>query len=211
MTGLPGELARFGKQPAPRFFGLLPLWLATVLLGGAAAAQPVLHHFQRDTLPPATTAASLVVLAVLWIFYWYGRQAARPAAADIAGHLAAARHLLNAAVEKAGAHHLAEQARIQQECEAAIRTLNQNWREQTRELAALRADQPRAVDEKARRVLKRCEDSKRTGRDRIKRRFADDVARLRQETTTQIRQLTATHQAGMAELKERIRPTGNRC
>ena len=203
-AGLPGELARFGKQPAPRLFGMLPLWLATVLLGGAAGAPAALQHFHHDTaLPPATTAVSLGALVLLWIFYGYGRQAARPAAAVIAGHLVAARQSLSAAVEKAGAHHLAEQARLRQECEEAIRNLNQNWREQVRDLAALRADQPRAVEEKARRVLKRCEEFKHLGRDRIKRRFSDDIARRRQETADQVRQLTGTHQAGIAELKER--------
>ena len=200
---IPGELDRFSKLPAPRIFGLIPLWLATVLTLGLAAAPVVLQHFHQNTLPPVTTAISLAAFALIWIFYWCGRHAARPMATEIGGHLATARQLLAAAAEKAEAHHQAEQGRLQQECENAIRSLNQSWKDESKELTAQRSNLPRAIDEKARRAAKKCEELGRTGLTRMKSRYADDFSRLQQQSATQIRQLTETHQSAMEELKHR--------
>jgi len=205
LTGevLPGELQRFARQPAPGLFARMPLWLGSVLLLILAAVTVGLQHFHSALLPPATTEISLGALVLLWIFYGYGRHAAGPAAGEIAGHLAAAREWLAAATEKSEARHQAEQLRRQQECEDAIRALNQSWKEESRELATQRASLPRAVDDKARRAAQQCEGQRRNGLVRIKARFADALSALRLKTEAQIRQLTEAHEAAMAELKLR--------
>jgi hypothetical protein len=199
---LPGELARFAKLPAPKIFAVAPLWLVTVLLLILAATPRVLQLAHRHDVPPAAESGGLVALVLVWIFYFYGRMSAGAAAQTIAGQLAAARQLLAGAWEKSDAQHQAEQARITRECENAIRSLNQSWKEQTKELAALRASQPRQIDEKASRAARRCEEYYHAAVNRLKNGYAEGMSQLRHETTEQIRQLTATHEAAVAALKQ---------
>ncbi len=207
-AAIPGSLRQFGQQPAPMIFHFLPLWLVIlafllILALGFFALPPRLPAFAWDTLPPAVTAGGLTVLGALLIFYWWGRKSAQPAAKTIAGQFAAARQLLAAAWEKSDLHRQAEQQRISQECAQAIHSLNQSWKDQVRDLASQRTALPRTVDDKAARVARRCEEFQRTGRERIKRGFAEDLARLRAQTTAQARQFTASHQAIMADLKQK--------
>lgn len=202
LTGkIPGDIDRFGRQPAPRIFGIVPLWLVTVVLAGVAAAPKVLEQFYRHDVPPAAMPAGLAALALIWIFYWYGRKAATAQATELAGQLAAARQLITGAAQIAEANHGAAQNRIRQECETAIRALNQSWKEQTRQLAGMRASQPQYVDEKAGRAARHCDQYYRAALENNKRRYAEGMSRLRQETTVQINQLNAAYETAAAELK----------
>ena len=207
-TEIPGKLSQFGKLPAPFVFRFLPLWLIILLtlilaLLGFCALPAHRAQFPWDTLPPVATAGGLVVLGALLVYFWWGRKSAQPAAKAIAGQLAAARQLLAAAWDKSDQEHQAEQQRIQRECDNAIRSLNQTWKDQVRDLAAQRAALPRTVDEKASRVARRGEEFRRRGVERIKRRFADELGQVRGQGTAQARQFTAAHQTLMADLKQK--------
>ncbi len=203
-----GKLQQFGRLPAPLLFRFAPLWLIILvtliwsLLGCFAlpAGKPTLAW---DTLPPAVTVGGLAVLGGLLFFFWWGRRSAQPAATAIAGQLASLRQLLAAAAAQSDLRHQAEQQRLQQACDQAIRALNQAWKEQVKELAAQRASLPRNVDEKTRRAARHSEEFQRNGVERRKRRFADSLAELRAATTAQARQCTAAHQTLMADLKEK--------
>ena len=203
LTALTGEVARFAKLPVPHVFRLVPLWVWTLLLGGLAGAAAGLHFFHQEILPAATLRGAAGALVLVWVFYFYGRGSAKPAALALAKRLATARQLLTVATERAEAHHLAEQERIKLECETHVRALNQSWRDQIREMTALRGTQPRTIDEKSRQTAQSCEARKQAGLARIKHRFADEIAQVRQATVAEIRQLSEAQQAGQAELKQR--------
>jgi len=196
------DLDLFGKFLAPRIFKILPLWLLSLLLLGGAAAGPVLQRFGHKLVPPFVSLACLGALLTIWIFYWFGTRAATTLAAEIAGNLSRARRLLDASLEKSRSQHEATRQRILEEFEAATRTRNQAWKQQTRELANLRAAGPQAVDAKARRLAQKNDDFRRAGLDLAKKRATDAVAQARQETAAQTQQWTETHQAKMAEMKQ---------
>jgi len=207
LAKIPGELDRFARLPAPKIFGLVPLWLISILLLAVAATPRVLQLLHRNDVPPAAETGGLIALGLVWIFYLYGRFSAGASAKEVTGHLAVARLLLASAIEKTESLHQSEQVRIAQEYENAIRGLNQSWKEQTKELAALRASQPRVIDDKAARAARHCEEYYRAALERLKTGYAEGMSQLRHETTEQIRQLNATHEAATTNLKS-IQQTG---
>jgi S-DNA-T family DNA segregation ATPase FtsK/SpoIIIE len=203
LSGIPAKLKKFGGLPAPLIFRLIPLWLISLVLLGVSAAPWMLQQFHQNSLPPAVMPGGLIALAVVWIFYFFGLSTARPTAKEIAGPLAAARQLLAGASEKSVQRHESEQARIKQECDNSIWGLNQNWKEQVKDLTSQSLSLPRLIDEKTHRVAKRCAEFQRNGLERIRRQFADEMGRVREEVTSQILKVTNTHQALMAEYKQR--------
>jgi len=205
---LAGNLHGFGKLPAPLIFRFVPLWfiiLLTLILAllGFFAVPARRSQMPWDTLPVGVTAGGLVALGALLLFYWWSQRSSQPTAQAVAGQLAAARQLLAAAWEKSDRQHQSEQERINHECDTAIRSLNQAWKDQVRDLAGQRSSLPRAVDDKASRVARRCDEFQRNGKDRIKRQFADNLGLVRGQATAQARQFTATHQTLIADLKQK--------
>ena len=192
------DLARFQKFPAPQIFRFIPVWLVSVLLLAVAVAPKFGCHF----VTPQAAGASLAGLVAVWIFYWLGLRAAAPLAGEIARDVFQSRRRLDGCYEKSESRHVAEQQRIQDECEAAIHALNQDWKQQVKELTASRITLSRAVDEKAARLNRKNSELHRDGLDRFKRGQDESLARMRQETTAQIRQFTAAHQLKMAELNQ---------
>ena len=197
------DLARFQKFPAPRIFKFIPLWLVSFLLLGLAVAVVVLPRLGLVTIPLWAAMASLVALVLVWGFYWLGQRAAAPLAQEIAAGLGRSSRLLEGCHEKAGAHHAAEQLRLKDDFAAAIRALNQEWKQQTRELASLRLNQPGELDEKARRLLQKNDGLHRTGLEQAQLRQTNSIAQFRQDTGAQAAQSVATHQAKMLDLNRR--------
>ena len=65
---------------------------------------------------------------VLLAVYFFGTGGAAPLAKTIAGDLAKARRLLDAASEKAELRYQQDQERIEPNSEATVNDLNQEWR-----------------------------------------------------------------------------------
>ena len=196
-----GDLNRFRKFLAPQIFRFLPLWLVSMaMLAVVGAAQ--LQRFGLHLVTPVAAEASLGALVLVWIFYGWGMRAATPLAQEIATRLFQARRLLDGSFEKSGQHHAAELERIKNESTAAIHVLNQAWKQQTRELAASRIRRSQAVDEKAWRINQKNSEIHRASLERFKAGQAESLARVREETTGQIRIATAAHQTKMAELNQ---------
>ena len=195
------ELERFQRRPWPKVFRYCPVWLATFLLLGLAAAVPVLRHFGIHALSWAYAGAALVVLAVVWAAYVYGRRTAGPPARSIAGKLGRARRTHDACYERAELHCRQEQERIKAEFTQANRALNQEWRRTVKGALDQRGVRPLEVDEKAQRTYRRNEEQHRGQRERIERDHAVIVSRLRDETVGQARRLAETHAVQQAKLE----------
>jgi S-DNA-T family DNA segregation ATPase FtsK/SpoIIIE len=195
------DLDRFQKLLAPRIFKYLPVWLVSLLLLGIAAAVPVLQRFGIHSIPSPAAVASLVALLCVWIFHWFGMRAVTPLATEIASSLGKSRRLLDGCFEKAGLHHESEQQRIKEEFAAAIRAVNQEWKQQTKGLVNLRTNRPGDVDEKARRLTQKNDEFRRAGLEHAARQQTDSIAQFRQEAAAQALQFAEAHNAKMAELK----------
>jgi hypothetical protein len=194
------DLTGFQNKLAPKFFRFVPPWLGTALLLALTAA-PALQFAGVKGVPPALGAVGLGGLAGLWLFYWLGRRAAAPHAKELAGDLFKARRVLDGCYEKSALRHDAGQQRIQDESVAAIYALNQDWKQQVRDLAAQRVGRTRAADEKATRIEKRIEEFHGSGLERFKQRQAESFDQARAEAATKARDIATAHQTAMARLK----------
>jgi S-DNA-T family DNA segregation ATPase FtsK/SpoIIIE len=194
-------LQRFGESFLPKLFRFLPIWLWIVVLVGISAAVPMLPHFGITSIPPWVSGVSLGVLVVIVVLYFVGKSSAANSAQVIAGDLSKARQLLRACEEKSAAHYEAEQKRLNEELEATIRGLNQEWKQRTKELLTQRTMRPVEVDTKAHRVTQKHEQLHRARIERIKNRHAEDIARIQQESEAQTRQLAEVHQTKNAALE----------
>ena len=194
------DLDAFQKLLAPRLFRFAPVWLVSALLLGVAAAAPVLQRYGNRSISPAVAVTSALALLGVWIFYWYGSRAATPAAVAIAGNLAKARRVLDSVLEKSSQHYEDEHKRIKDRFAAAVRAVNQEWKQQTKELAGLRLSRPGTVDEKMRRLIQKNEALRRTGLEQAQRHQTDSLAQFRADTAAQTLQMTEAHQVKMAEL-----------
>ena len=198
-------LTQFQKRPAPLFFKFVPLWLATLVLLGLAVAVPVVQRAGGPALPSWVAVASFAALVGVWVFYGLGLRSATPQAGEIANALATSRRLLDTCFEKAAAHHANEQQRIKEACAATVRAVNQEWKQQTKELAGQRLNRPAELEEKARRLLKSNVELHRAGLERTQRHQTDSIARLREETAAQTAQAAAAHQTKMAAFEHEHR------
>ncbi len=195
------NLERFRKHLAPTIFKYAPVWFLTLLLLGLAVAGPVLARLGFQNVPAWLPLVGGAALVSVWIFYWLGMRAAQPLAGEIAGGVARARRLFDGCFDKAGRHHAADQQRIKDEFAAAIRAVNLEWKQQTKELASLRLTRPGTVDEKVRRLIQKNSELRRTGLEQAQRHQADSIARFRENAAAQSVQFTKAHTAKMAELK----------
>ncbi len=95
------DIGQFNKMLLPKIFRFLPVWLVTLLLL-ASVAVLVMAHFAVNMIVPAPGAGGVAaVMLVLLAIYFWGTGGAAPLAKTIAGDLAKARRVLDAAAEKA--------------------------------------------------------------------------------------------------------------
>jgi DNA segregation ATPase FtsK/SpoIIIE, S-DNA-T family len=195
------DLAQFKKFPLPMISRFFPAWLAgLVLLAGVAVM--VMAHLQVKMVVPAPGAGVVAALMlVLLALYFFGTGGAAPLAKTIAGDLARARRLLDAAAEKAELRYQQEQARIRTEFDNTIRNLNQEWRQAVRGAMELRGARPMGLDEQAQRAAQKCEHLHRARLKQLEEDHAANLARLREESETDARKFSESLAAKMAKLE----------
>jgi len=195
------DLEQFKKFLLPKIFRFIPVWLiAVVLLAGVAVL--VMAHSGVKMIVPApgaggVAAAMLVLLAV----YFLGTGGSAPLAKTIAGDLAKARRVLDAAAEKAELRYTQEQARIRTEFENTVRNLNQEWRHAVRGAMELRGARPMGLDEQAQRAYLKCERLHRAKFEQLDKDHAANLARLRESSESEARKFSETLAAKTARYK----------
>ncbi len=194
-------LGRFKKMPLPWIFRFIPAWLATlVLLAGAAVL--VMNHFKmKMVVPPSDAGVVAGAMLVLLAIYLFGMGGAAPLAKTIAGDLAKARRLLDAAAEKAELRYQQEQERIKSEFAATVQNLNQEWRAATKGAIAMRSARPVSIDDQAARIHKTHERLLLAATGRLAAEHAEIIARLRRDSEADAKNFSQAHTAKMEKLK----------
>ena len=123
-------------------------------------------------------------------------EAGRAAALALAGDLAKARRLFDAAVEKSATDLEHEQARIKDAFEETKRNFNQEWRQAVRDISARRAEEPAVVDTKAGRRPAATNSHLRPGRRRSGTRHNETLSKLKAADREFVLDLTEGTTAG---------------
>ena len=196
------ELDRFGTILLPRIFKFLPLWLLTILLlVGLAASVPLLHKLGVNSVTYAEPGVALGILwAVLLAVHQYGKHQAGPSASAIAGHLAKARRIHDAAQNRSDMRYQQEQERIKLEFDATTRSLNQQWKQTVKEGLDTRGIRGEKIDAKGFRALQTNQQIHAARLKQLELDHLDNTARLQQEAEAQAAQRTETHTVRMAKL-----------
>jgi DNA segregation ATPase FtsK/SpoIIIE-like protein len=200
------ELDGFKKFPLPRFFRFFPIWLLLILLVLLfAISTVVLRHGGLNSISQREIGDVLAGVFVLVLaIYLYGGYRAGPTARSIARNLATARRLHDVCLEKAETRCRLEQELIQTEFENASRNLNKEWKQTIKEAVGTRGTRAQAADEKASRALKKNEQLSRAKFSQLERDQTGNIARLRQESEAQSRQLAEVHEEKVTKVNADI-------
>ncbi len=185
-----GDVAQFKKFPLPKIFKFLPIWLLTILLLAAGAAAFVLPRFGVKVISAPESGIALGALVIVWLVYIFGNRAAAPLAKTIAGDLAKARRVLDAAAEKAELRYTQDQERIRADFFNIVRDLNQEWRHAVRGAMELRGARPVSSDEQAQRATQKNERLHRAKLAEIETNHTAILARLREESETEAKKFS---------------------
>ncbi len=193
------DLAQFKRFPLPQFFRFFPVWLVTlIMLAGVAVL--VMAHLQMKMIVPEPVAGAVAgLMLVLLAVYFFGTGGAAPLAKTIAGDLAKARRLLDAAAEKAELRYQQDQARFRADFDNTIRELNQEWRQAVRGAMELRGAKPVSSDEQAGRAARKCDQLHRARLKQLEKDHADNLIRLREESETDARKFSESLAAKTAK------------
>jgi DNA segregation ATPase FtsK/SpoIIIE-like protein len=194
-----GDVAQFKKFPLPKIFKFLPIWLLTVLLLVAGAAAFVLPRFGVKAISVPESGIALGALVVAWAAYILGIHAATPLAKTIAGDLAKARRVLDAAAEKAELRYKQDQDRIRAEFVETVRNLNAEWRHAVRGAMELRGARPVNSDEQAQRASQKNERLHRARSAQIETNHTATLARLREESEAEAGKFSEKFAANLAK------------
>ena len=195
------DVARFKKFPLPAIFRFAPVWLVTILLLAAGAAPFVLPRFGVNGIPKPESGIALAALAAVWAAYFWGIRRAAPLAKTIAGDLAKARRVLDAAAEKAELRYQQDQERFRSDFENTVRKLNEEWRRAVRGAMELRGARPVSLDEQAQRAHQKCEQFHRARLERLNKDHAANLAGLHAAAETEARKFSALLAAKTARLE----------
>ena len=195
------DVARFKKFPLPAIFKFAPVWLVTILLLAAGAVPFVLPRFGVNGIPKPEAGIALAALAAVWAAYFWGIRGAAPLAKTIAGDLAKARRVLDAAAEKAELRYQQDQDRFRSDFENTVRKLNEEWRRAVRGAMELRGARPVSLDEQAQRAHQKCEQFHRVRLERLNKDHAANLAGLRAAAETEARKFSASLAAKSARLE----------
>ena len=194
-----GDVAQFKKFPLPKIFKFLPIWLLTILLLAAGAAAFVLPRFGVKVISAPESGIALGALVIVWLVYIFGNRAAAPLAKTIAGDLAKARRVLDAAAEKAELRYTQDQERIRADFFNIVRDLNQEWRHAVRGAMELRGARPVSSDEQAQRATQKNERLHRAKLAEIETNHTAILARLREASETEAKKFSEMFAAKTAK------------
>jgi hypothetical protein len=196
-----GDIGQFKKFLLPKIFRFIPVWLiAVVLLAGVAVL--VMAHLQVKMIVPATGAGVVAAgMLVLLAVNFFGLRSAEAPAKTIAGDLAKARRVLDAAAEKAELRYTQDQARIRAEFEKTVRDLNQEWRHAVRGAMELRGAKPMGLDEQAQRAYQKNEQLHQARLEQLEKEHDANLARLHEESEAAARKFSETLAAKMAKFE----------
>jgi len=193
-----GDLRQFGRFLFPKIFRFIPIWLVTLLLLAGAAVLLMAHLAVKMIIAPPLAGAVAAAMLVLLVIYFFGLNSTGTPAKNIAGDLAKARRLLDAAAEKAEARYQQEQERIRIEYETAVRELNQEWRAAVKGAISLRGDRPVSIDEQAVRVFQTHERQHRAAVARLEPEHEEILARLQAESGAEAKKFAGQLAAKMS-------------
>ena len=194
------DLKRYRRLPLPLVFRFLPVWLVMLALL-AAVTGLILAQYQIRTFSQPNLGIAIVALAIVLAAYFVGTRGATPLAKTIAGDLAAARRLLDAAAEKAELRYQQDQGRIRAEYEAAINNLDQEWRAAEKGVIRLRGARPVSIDEQAARLFQKHEQLHRASGERIRKEHEENLKQLREQSETEATTFSESQAAKLAKLK----------
>jgi hypothetical protein len=198
------ELEQFKQFPLPKIFRFIPVWLMTLVFLAAAAVLEMEHLQVKMVVPPSGAAVVAGVMLVLLAIYFFGTGSAGLLAKTIAGDLAKARRLLDAASEKAESRYQREQDRIRVEHETTVRTLNQEWRSAVKGAIDSRGARPVSLDEQAARIFQTHERQHRTAVERLEPEHKQIRARLQAESEAEAKKFADMQMSNMARFETAV-------
>jgi S-DNA-T family DNA segregation ATPase FtsK/SpoIIIE len=194
------DVEQFKKFPLPQIFRFLPVWLVTLIMLAGVAVLMMVHLQMKMVVPVPVAGGVAAAMLVLLAVYFFGTGGAAPLAKTIAGDLAKARRLLDAAAEKAELRYQQDQARFRADFDNTIQELNQEWRQAVRGAMDLRGARPVSSDEQAGRAARKCDQLHRAKLEQIEKDHATNIARLREESETDARKFSESLATKTAKL-----------
>jgi len=194
------DIAQFARFPLPGLFRFLPAWLVILLLVASAGAVPVLQHFAIKAVSWPMAGAGIAVFGILLAIYFYGRRNGIGPAKTIAADIARVRRMLVVASEKSEQRYHADQARIKAEFDAAVRSINQEWRQAVRGTIDSRDERPAELDRRIIDLTKKHETHQERLAQRIDAAHAAEVRRLEQESKVEAEKFQQEHAAKKAKV-----------
>ena len=194
------DLVQFKKFPVPQLFRFAPLWLLTLVLlgiGVPATVLPKLGHF----IPLPIAIVALVTLVAVWMIYFFGTRAAAPSAKAIAKDFFSAKELLASAPEQAAAWLQSEQARIENEFQETKNFVNQEWKRETKEIAAAKNRRPVEVETRVAKLEKRNASFYQTELQRLQSTHEEILSLLRADSAASLKLLADAHARNAARLE----------
>ncbi len=185
-----GHLKRFRWRLLLHLFRYWPLWLLAALC--PAPLVLLLRHLGLSSIPyPNAAEAGAAAFVVLFALRHLAARRARPLAASLAGALATARLLHNAARQKAEAHFQQELQRLQDQYQNTLQGVDQQLKQVLAKAGESRVSCRLRLDEKTVRASAALERLHALHVERLAQRQAQATERLDREAEAQRRALLA--------------------
>ena len=200
-----GDLDRFKRLALPRIFAFIPAWLMILVLLAGVAVLVMAHQGVRMVAPAPWAGGAVGLMVVLLGLYYFGTGGAAAPARTIAGDLATARRLLEAAAEMAEQRYLQDQERLRNEFEELVQGYNDEWRAAEKGAIASRGARPVSIDEQAARIVQKNERHHRAALERLAREHEEIIAQLRHGAEVGAKRFAELQAAKLADLEAACR------
>ena len=195
------DIARFRKNPLTAIFRFIPFWLLLILVLAGITGLVGIHQGWAGKRTDSAPASLLAVSVLLLVLREVGGRQQSALATKIAAALAQARRLDAACFDKSNVRLAQDQAQVQTDYENTVNSLNQRWRNLTRDTIQERGDRPVETDAQAQRIYQKCEQIQVRHLQKLERDEKDALELLQLSKQTHENRLNTEHAAQTARLE----------
>ena len=195
------DIASFRKHPLTAIFRFIPFWLLLILVLAGITGLVGIHQGWAGKLTDSAPASLLAVSVLLLVLREVGGRQQSAHATKIAAALAQARRLDAACFDKSNARLAQDQAQVHADYENTVNSLNQRWRNLTRDTIQERGDRPVETDAQAQRIYQKCEQLQVRQLQALERDEKEALALLQLSKQTNEHRLNTEHAAQTARLE----------